>query len=106
MNVLKFTRIALLGLACFAAGATSLFGQAGPPSGHDYAIVLDDVVLRPGVTVDLHLQVFVNDRTPCVGRTILAVPGFAHTAATFRTARRRDVWRRPRRTGPVSRRRG
>ena len=83
MNVLKLTRIGLLGFACFAAGSTSLFGQDGPPSGHDYAIVLDDVLLRPGVMVDLHLQVFVNDRKPCVGRTILAVPGFAHTAATF-----------------------
>ncbi|HYR09538.1 MAG TPA: alpha/beta hydrolase [Longimicrobium sp.] len=53
----------------------------------DGDVFLPDVALRPGVTVDLHLAVFVNEaRQPasCASENVvLAVPGFAHTAATW-----------------------
>jgi pimeloyl-ACP methyl ester carboxylesterase len=53
----------------------------------DGDVFLPDVPLRPGVTVDLHLAVFVNEaRQPasCASENVvLAVPGFAHTAATW-----------------------
>ncbi|HEX6370067.1 MAG TPA: alpha/beta hydrolase [Longimicrobium sp.] len=56
-----------------------------PAAGGD--VFLPDVPLRPGVTVDLHLAVFVNEaRQPasCASENVvLAVPGFAHTAATW-----------------------
>lgn len=61
----------------------SAFAQAGPPSRVDTDVTIQAVQIRPGVTVDIHLKVFVNEAQPCLGRTILAVPGFAHTAATF-----------------------
>lgn len=55
----------------------------------DADLFLPDVPLRPGVTVDLHLKVFVNEDRPsaaCVPQgVVLAVPGFAHTAATWRS---------------------
>jgi pimeloyl-ACP methyl ester carboxylesterase len=69
----------LLAVGLFASPA---FAQ-GPPVRDDYEIVIEDVELRPGVTSDIALQVFVNQDHPCNGRTVLAVPGFAHTAATF-----------------------
>ncbi|ETW93791.1 MAG: hypothetical protein ETSY1_37700 [Candidatus Entotheonella factor] len=49
----------------------------------DYDIMIEDVELRPGVEVDLHVEVYVNEDAPCQGRTFLAVHGFAHTAATW-----------------------
>jgi pimeloyl-ACP methyl ester carboxylesterase len=53
----------------------------------DGDVFLQDVPLRPGVTVDLHLKVFVDEaRQPasCASENVvLAVPGFAHTAATW-----------------------
>ena len=41
----------------------------------DFSVMLADVELRPGVTVDLHVRVFVNEEQPCQGRTVLLVPG-------------------------------
>lgn len=64
-------------LLAFFVSSLPVFAQG------DDEIVLENVVLRPGVTTDLHLQVFDNESHPCNGRTTLAVPGFAHTAATF-----------------------
>jgi pimeloyl-ACP methyl ester carboxylesterase len=69
----------LLALAIF----TPVLAQDGATIRDGDAIVVEDVALRPDVTSDLHLQVFVNEDHPCDGRTILAVSGFAHTAATF-----------------------
>ncbi len=68
-----FLTLAALGLAAPA--------RASYPDDGDIAI--RGVVLRPGVTVDVHLSVFANPRGQCEGKTILAVPGAAHTAATW-----------------------
>lgn len=57
--------------------------MAAAAAGTDYKIVLEDVLLRPGVTADVAVTVFVSEDRPCNGQTALAVPGFAHTAATF-----------------------
>lgn len=50
----------------------------------DFDLFIEDVELRPGVTVDIHLSVFVNEENPCRKRTIFAIPGLVHTAATWK----------------------
>jgi pimeloyl-ACP methyl ester carboxylesterase len=54
----------------------------GVPS-TDYDVVVEGIELRPGVEVDIHVEVFVNEAVPCHGRTLFAVHGFGHTAATW-----------------------
>lgn len=56
-----------------------------PPT--DHSLFLRDVELRPGITADLHLRVFVNEELPCRDptRTALAIHGINHTAATWET---------------------
>lgn len=56
-----------------------------PPT--DHSLFLQDVELRPGITADLHLRVFVNEDLPCrdPARTALAIHGINHTAATWKT---------------------
>jgi pimeloyl-ACP methyl ester carboxylesterase len=53
----------------------------------DYTIALSDVALRPGITVDLNITVFVDEDAPgsssTPNKTALAVSGFAHTAASW-----------------------
>jgi pimeloyl-ACP methyl ester carboxylesterase len=53
----------------------------------DTDITLQDVVLRPGVTVDLNARVYVDESRPASScgpnQTAVAVNGFAHTAATW-----------------------
>lgn len=49
----------------------------------DFDLFIEDVELRPGVTVDIHLSVFVNEENPCRKRTSFAIPGLVHTAATW-----------------------
>ena len=53
----------------------------------DFDLLLPGVPLRPGVAVDLHARVFVDESRPpssCgPNQTALAVHGFAHTAATW-----------------------
>lgn len=65
-------------LTVLAAGA-----QPVPRTDHD--IFIENIALRPGVKVDIHVKVFVNEGMPCHGRgrSLLAVHGFAHTAATW-----------------------
>lgn len=41
------------------------------------------VALRPGVTADLHLTIYHDPQHPCLGRTLFAVHGMWHTAATW-----------------------
>src|SRR5918996_3020962 len=76
-------RIARIALTLLFVAFAPALAHALPPGGTDTDIVLSEVPLRPGVTADIHLKVFVNAAQPCLGRTILAVPGFAHTAETF-----------------------
>lgn len=49
----------------------------------DYELLIEDVALRPGVTADVHLQVYVDENRPCRGQTLFAVHGFAHTSAAW-----------------------
>ncbi len=57
--------------------------QAHPVPDTDYDIQIPGIELRPGVEVDIHVKVYVNEDFPCRGRTYFAVHGFAHTAATW-----------------------
>ena len=57
--------------------------QPASSSGLDFDITLEDIVIRPNVTTNIHLKVFVNELQPCDGKVIFAVHGFAHTAATW-----------------------
>lgn len=58
---------------------------ASPSHKSDEEIVLEDVELQDGVTADIHVTVFVNEKTPCrsPNRTALVVHGYAHSAATW-----------------------
>lgn len=88
--------LAALSLAGCSDGSNPLDSGSAPerarfdgiPTGTDSDLFLDDVQLRPGVTVDLHLEVFVDEAWPSpvcpAENAVLAVPGFAHTAATWR----------------------
>jgi len=80
------TRIRWVAVAMVSAApwVTLPAAEAGGRADRDDRVVLHDVALRPGVTADISFQVFVNERHPCEGRDVLAVPGFAHTAATFK----------------------
>ncbi|MGE5894974.1 MAG: alpha/beta fold hydrolase [bacterium] len=49
----------------------------------DFDITMKDVMLRPGVSVDVHLKVYVNEPHPCYGKIVFAVHGLAHTSATW-----------------------
>jgi pimeloyl-ACP methyl ester carboxylesterase len=53
-----------------------------PPTG-DYDLFFDQVELRPGVTSDIHVKVFANDKRPRFGKTVFAIPGWCHSAATW-----------------------
>jgi len=41
----------------------------------DFDLLLRAIQVRPGVTVDIHASVFVNDKHPCEGETILGLHG-------------------------------
>src|SRR3954471_7657526 len=77
-------RFAVIGALCAVAWTPVVKAEAGPRADRDDKVVLHDVAVRPGVTTDISFQVFVNEGHPCEGRDVLAVPGFAHTAATFK----------------------
>lgn len=49
----------------------------------DHDLLLHDIALRPGVSVDINVRVFVDEGRPYCGRTVVALHGFAHTAATW-----------------------
>lgn len=96
---MRFTRLApAVLLAIATGGCADRSGPLDPGAGAalnaaasipatDDDLFLNDVELRPGVTADLHLRVFVNEErnsaTCTSGDVVLAVPGFAHTAATW-----------------------
>jgi pimeloyl-ACP methyl ester carboxylesterase len=70
----------LLSVQAAYAGGPSL-----PPPTDDYDLFLDQVELRPGVTTDIHVKVFVNDQPPHprFGKTVFAISGFCHSAETW-----------------------
>ncbi|UCC68022.1 MAG: hypothetical protein JSV79_13080 [Armatimonadota bacterium] len=55
------------------------------PPADDYDLFFDQVELRPGVTIDIHVKVFVNDQQPRppFGKTVFAIPGGGHTAQSW-----------------------
>jgi pimeloyl-ACP methyl ester carboxylesterase len=55
------------------------------PPMDDYDLFFDQVELRPGVTADIHVKVFVNDQQPrpWFGKTVFAIPGGGHTAQSW-----------------------
>lgn len=49
----------------------------------DFDLMLAAVPLRDGVSADIHLKVFVNEKHRCNANTIVAIHGMANTAATW-----------------------
>ena len=68
------------GLLAFMLWAFPVTTQAGhtPPD-----LFLEGIILRPGVTVDIHARVFVNPVHPSRGVTVLAVNGLSHAANSW-----------------------
>jgi len=66
-------------LACmlWASPATARAGHTPPD------LILEGLVLRPGVTVDIHARVFVNPVHPSRGVTVLALNGLGHAANSW-----------------------
>src|SRR5262249_37846109 len=56
--------------------------QGASASSLDFDLTLPNVVIRPAVSADIHLRVYVNG-PQCTGQVLFAVHGFAHTAATW-----------------------
>lgn len=54
-------------------------------------VTLPAVQMRPGVTADIHVRLYRSDDPACVGRTVLLVHGFAHTAASWESFARRAL---------------
>ena len=89
----RFTPLVLSALALSACADEAGPLDPGPALSRATALPAADtdlhlagVQLRPGVTADLHLRVFVDEgrRGACTSnQAVLAVPGFAHTAATW-----------------------
>lgn len=74
----KIVPITALVLAALLT-APAIAGAEAAAVGLDIA----GVVLRPGVTADLHLTIHHDPRHPCLGRTLFAVHGMWHTAAAW-----------------------
>ncbi len=81
-RVLGVTLVLMLLLSVQAAYAG---GPPFPPPTGDYDLFLDQVELRPGVTTDIHVKVFVNDQPPYprFGKTVFAINGWCHSAETW-----------------------
>jgi len=86
--------LAVLALAGCSDRSNPLQPGASPPPARGDAVTLPGadtdlyfagVQLRPGVSVDLHARVFVDPARPSAvcPNVVVAVPGFAHTAATW-----------------------
>lgn len=85
-------------LAVALAALAVLLAPTPARAAPDATLVLEDVALRPGVTVDLSVSVYSDAALPsaaCVGRDVLAVNGFAHTAATWEPFARALLAREP-----------
>ena len=68
-------------------GAAEKRAPAAAVQATDFSLTLQDIALRPGVTADIHVRVFVDDEYPAArcnaNKTAVALPGYAHTAATW-----------------------
>ncbi len=98
------TKIVLGILATFSLLIIVSGASASPLPNTDYDILIPGIELRPGVEVDIHVKVYVNEDFPC-RRTLFAVHGFVHTAATWgplAEALFDDNSRSPRPSGPVA----
>ncbi len=76
---MRFITSALLFLSILAPAA-----NANPVPNTDYDILIEDIEIRPGIEVDIHVEVYINENFPCRGRTFFAIHGFAHTSATWK----------------------
>jgi len=75
-----FTKtLATIATCCF------LFAAVAQPS-QDYTILIGDIEIQPGVTVDINVNVFVNENAQSWSNTgkIFAIEGMAHTAQCWR----------------------
>ena len=57
----------------------STAAHAGPGT----PLFLDDVPLRPGVTADIHVEIYENRKVPCKANTVLAIHGANSTALSL-----------------------
>lgn len=80
--VRRMALAALLGVGLSLAPVATL-AQGQESTLRKTALVLPGISLREGVTVDLALTIFTNDRYPCPGRSVLAVHGMLHAAAAW-----------------------
>ncbi len=90
-------RLLVVTLATLLILVQGALAHAAPNT--DYDITIENIELRPGVEVDIHVEVFVNEAAPCRSRTFFAVHGFAHTAATWQPLAEALFDNNP--TGPV-----
>jgi pimeloyl-ACP methyl ester carboxylesterase len=67
----------LLGFMLWAFPVTTQAGHTPPD------LFLEGIVLRPGVTVDIHARIFVNQDHPSRGVTVLAVNGLGHAGNSW-----------------------
>jgi len=70
-----FKLIAIACLCCFT------FAASAQPS-QDYNILIEDIEFLPGVTIDINVNVYVNENAQSQANTgkIIAIEGMAHTA--------------------------
>jgi pimeloyl-ACP methyl ester carboxylesterase len=54
-------------------------------------LTLPAIPIRSGVTADIHVRVYRSDDPACAGRTVLAVHGVAHSAASWEPFARRAL---------------
>ena len=81
---MTFKTSSLLVLSLVLLPAAGIAQTSGAPSAHhSYDLTLPGIEIRPGVTLDLHAAVFVDESHACEGNVALAIHGIMHTAATW-----------------------
>ena len=81
---MRFKTSSLLVLSLVLLPAAGMAQTSGAPTAHhSYDLTLRGIDIRPGVTLDLHAAVFVDESHACEGNVALAVHGMMHTAATW-----------------------
>src|SRR5512139_977044 len=83
-HTVKFKTSSLLVLSLVLLPAAAIAQTSGAPTAHhSYDLTLRGIEIRPGVTLDLHAAVFVDESHACEGNVALAIHGMMHTAATW-----------------------
>lgn len=81
MKIVPLPIVLSMFVGALVLGPTASSAKAPPTT--DYEIMVRDIALRPGVSVDVRVFVFVNEKHPCRGRTHFAIHGGLHTAAVW-----------------------